>query len=450
MAADSFDVIGVGIGPLNLSLAALIDDAGRRLKTRFLERDSEFDWHRDMLIPGTDLQNSFTGDLVSPVDPTSQYSFLNYLKTKDRYWEFFNYEQFNIPRKEYNEYCRWVSERLENCRFDREVTTVSEDDDGAFVVRARNPETGERHEYRADNIVLGVGSRPYVPDELSGELGEGVFHSSQFLSRRAACLEADSITVVGSGQSSAEIFLNLLRAQEEHGYRLDWLTRSDGFYPVDPSKLTRELRTPDYMDYFYDLPREVSDGRVAQQDLLYKGISPGTSAAIFDTLYRRSIRNDVDVGMLSKTAVQSIESQSKGRYRLRCHQWEEDRLFRHDSEVVVLATGYHRPVPSFLEPVEDALVDASGRFSIDRDFEVETNGLAGRLFVQNDGMDAHGFNVADLSLCSHRNAVIINSIVGEEVYSVENGSRFQSFGVEQFVEESPNSELIEKVAFSTD
>jgi len=444
MNSTEHDVVGIGIGPSNLGLAALIDGAEADLDALFLEQKPEFRWHQDMLIEGAALMNSILGDLVTPVDPTNEYSFLNYLQSQERFWEFYNYENFNIPRKEYDKYCRWAANRIESCTFNRRVESVTETDGGDFLIEAREPDSEETFQYTASTIVLGVGTQPHVPEPLSGHPEEDVFHSSQYLQRRNRSLDADSITVIGSGQSSAEIFLDLLRKQEGHDYQLDWLTRSDGFYPVDPSKMTRELRTPDHIDYFYDLPTDVSKNRVGQQDLLYKGISPATSGAIYDTLYQRSVDGEPNVGMLAKTEITGIERASDDRYRLDCVHWEEEEQFWTESEVVVLATGYRRPTPTFLSPVMDDIeLVEEGAFDIAEDFSIVTDSLEGDIFIHNGGMHAHGFNTADLSIGAYQSATIINSVLGREVYSVHEGSRFQSFGTDQFLADSPASGLVE-------
>ena len=51
--------------------------------------------------------------------------------------------------------------------------------------------------------------------------------------------------------SAAEIFYDL--SQSRSG-KLHWFTRSTCFFPIDYSKLTLEMSTPDYIDYFYALP----------------------------------------------------------------------------------------------------------------------------------------------------------------------------------------------------
>lgn len=86
-AGEILDVVGIGIGPFNLSLTALLAEAGYD-RTVFLERKPRFSWHPGMLLEGTTLQVPFLADLVSLVAPTSRFSFLNYLQVHDRLYKF--------------------------------------------------------------------------------------------------------------------------------------------------------------------------------------------------------------------------------------------------------------------------------------------------------------------------------------------------------------------------
>lgn len=121
---DVYDVIGVGIGPFNLGLAALADSVPE-INALFFERNESFNWHPGMLIEGTTLQVPFLADLVSMADVTSKYSFLNYLQQHNRLYSFYFLEDFHIPRQEYNHYCRWVAEQLDPCRFGMNVESIS-------------------------------------------------------------------------------------------------------------------------------------------------------------------------------------------------------------------------------------------------------------------------------------------------------------------------------------
>jgi lysine N6-hydroxylase len=69
------EIIGVGAGPANLSLAALLISARERgltgLTSIFLEKNQRVLWHSGQMFPGTLMQTEFYRDLVTPVDPTS-------------------------------------------------------------------------------------------------------------------------------------------------------------------------------------------------------------------------------------------------------------------------------------------------------------------------------------------------------------------------------------------
>ncbi|MCP3380387.1 lysine N(6)-hydroxylase/L-ornithine N(5)-oxygenase family protein [Bradyrhizobium sp. CCGUVB4N] len=85
---DTLDVIGVGTGPFNLSLAALIEPT--RLRALFLEKREAFCWHPGRALPNSRLQVSPFKDCVTLVSPTSPYSFLNCLAQNGRLYSFIN------------------------------------------------------------------------------------------------------------------------------------------------------------------------------------------------------------------------------------------------------------------------------------------------------------------------------------------------------------------------
>jgi len=439
-AAQVHDVVGIGLGPFNLGLAAMLDGVEEPVDAAFLEREPEFHWHEGMLVEGTTLEVPFLADLVTLADPTNPHSYLNYLRETDRIYEFYFYETFQTPRREYDDYLRWVSERLDSTTFSREVTEVQWDEtQDCYVVTARHPETGDQFEYRGEHVALGIGSRPQIPEALQGHPEEDVFHTAYYRYNRERVLEADSVTVVGSGQSAAEVFQDLLDRQPEHDYRLDWLTRSDGFFPMEYSKLGLQHFTPEYEQYVYELPQSRKDELIPNQDLLYKGVDPETSTEIYDLLYRRSIGDrEPDVGMFAMTEVRDIASVG-GAYLLDCHQWQAEESFCHESEVVVLGTGYERPIPGFLEPLEDAITwDDQGRFSVTADHRLEID-VAGDVFLQNAELHTHGVGVPDLGLGCYRNTKFVNRLVGEEVHPEDVDTVYQDFAVDRFIDHAPGA-----------
>ena len=69
-----YDIIGVGIGPFNLGLAALLEPVAE-INALFLEQKTQFHWHPGLLIEGTTIQVPFLADLVTMADPSSRFSF---------------------------------------------------------------------------------------------------------------------------------------------------------------------------------------------------------------------------------------------------------------------------------------------------------------------------------------------------------------------------------------
>jgi lysine N6-hydroxylase len=402
-----YDVIGVGLGPFNLGLAALLDTV-EDVDALFFDDKDRFVWHPGLMLPDAEIQVPFLADLVTLADPTSRYSFLNYLHGQGRLYRFYFREHFHVLRREFEAYCRWVSEQLGSVRFGHRVDAIRPDGDG-WSVWSR----GE--EYRAKHVVVGVGCLPSLP-----AFAKGVTHSSKYLDVRERALAAGSVAVVGSGQSAAEIFADVL----EYGRgRVDWFTRSAGFLPMEYSKLGLEHFSPEYTAYFHALPEDKRDALRAGQDLLYKGMSAETSERIFDLLYTRSIDGEPDVRYSARCELRGVD----GRH-LRFHQLDQGIDFTHEADVTILATGYE-PAPI---PVPGHLLarDAAGRPVVELDYRLRlADGSPSTLFVQNGELHTHGVGAPDLGLGAHRNAVIVNALAGREVYAVRERNVFQSFGV---------------------
>lgn len=421
-----YDLAGIGVGPFNLGLAALCEPVSG-LDAVFLERRDSFDWHPGMMLEGAHLQVPFVADLVTLADPTSPYSFLNFLKQTGRLYRFYIRESFYPLRAEYNQYCQWVAGQLESVRLGTDVREITYHD-GVYTLSVRGPSGPEA--LRARRLVLGTGTSPYVPDAWDGISGAGglVLHNADYLSRKSELQQCSSITIVGSGQSAAEIYYELLQDIDAHGYELNWVTRSGRFFPLEYTKLTLEMTSPEYVDYFHRLVPEQRDGLVTSQKNLYKGISSELIDAIYDLLYTKSLTGIVDTRLLTHSALTSASwDASTGAHTLHLFHGEQGSSYSLDTEAVVLATGYTYREPAFLAGVQDRIErDASGRFAVARNYS--TGVEPGEIFVQNAELHTHGFVTPDLGMAAYRNSCILREICGHEIYPVERSIAFQHFG----------------------
>lgn len=434
------DLLGVGAGPFNLSLAALADGVPA-LRSAFYEQRAAFHWHPGLLIEGATLQVPFLADLVSLVEPTSAWSYLNYLKFRRRLFPFYFAERFHIHRSEFDDYLRWVSTELPSTRFGHRVDTVAWDaGQGAFAVEftrfgpdGETPTTGLAH---ARNLALGVGTAPYVPEplrELAQDPAVPVLHSADYLAQRDRLLAARHITVVGSGQSGAEVLLDLLRSRPDGAEGLTWLARTPAFAPMEYSKIGLEQFTPDYTRYFHGLPQATRDRLLPRQWQLYKGVSGDTLGDIHDELYRRSLGGDwPDVTLTPGIEVTGAATTGAGRIELSVEHGQQETRGRLATDAVVLATGYReRPVDGLLAALDPYTArDDAGRPQVDEAQRlVLAPEITGSVFVQNAERHTHGVGTPDLGLAAWRSAVIVNALTGKEFYPLPERTAFTTFGL---------------------
>jgi lysine N6-hydroxylase len=422
------DFVAVGIGPFNLGLACLTEPIDG-LEGVFLDKNSKFDWHPGMLLQDTTLQIPFMADLVTLADPTSPFSFLNYIKKQGRMYSFYIKENFLLLRNEYNQYCQWVTEQLPNLFFNTEVAHIQYNKkDAHYVVTSKCTLTDELKIYKARKLVLGTGTQPYVP-ECCKPLKGKAFHSSSYLKHKSLLQSKKSITILGSGQSAAEIFYDLLQDIETKGYQLNWITRSPRFFPLEYSKLTLEMTSPEYVDYFYNLPQDKKDYLIQNQKHLYKGINQDLIADIYDLIYTKQLTNDVKISLRTNSELTKAKyNENYDAFDLELHQIEQDKQYRHQTGALILATGYTYQKPEFVEGIADHIRwDDKNRYAVHRNYSIDKKGKD--IYIQNAELHTHGFVTPDLGMACYRNSFIIRELTGKEYYPIEKRIAFQQFEV---------------------
>lgn len=420
-----YDLIGIGIGPFNLGLAALTKPVAT-LDTLFLDQSDEFNWHPGLMLDEVTLQVPFMADLVTMADPTSPFSFLNFMKHTGRLYKFYIRESFFIFRKEYNAYCRWVLGQLDNCLFSRQVVKVTYEHP-VYVVIAKDTKSGVLSTWHTYKLVLGTGTSPYIPAGIARKTLDKVIHTSGYLYRKDQLIKQRSVTLVGSGQSAAEIFQDLL-PEVKNGLQLNWFTRSERFFPLENhTKLTLELTSPEYVDYFHALPAEQRKEVLARQNILFKGINSDLINQIYNSLYAMDLNEEeIKVALMANCRLNDIHVEENGTYCLHFTQAEQEKTFEINTDYVILATGYKYIEPEFLTGIASRIRrQADGNFDVQRNYTIDMAG--NEIFVQNAELHTHGISTPDLGMGAYRNSQIINQLTGRTVYAVEQKIAFQAF-----------------------
>ncbi|EPQ29420.1 uncharacterized protein PFL1_03175 [Pseudozyma flocculosa PF-1] len=265
---DIYDLLGFGYGPAHLALSIAlrenqdIQDAG--FKSHFVEKRGHFAWHPALLLPGSQLQVSPLKDLATLRDPTSTYTFFNFLHSHGRLAKYINKDQGVPSRREWTAYLAWAAKRMDEAvTYGHEVvaveplTLVGQPDAKAeklpvkvssgkggeaislFRVTLR-PSGGSDVTVRyARNISVAVGGIPRLPEPFQqpyaaqtpqADRAARIVHSGTYIPslaplepvlRRSAARRAERmggvtkdegrlrLAVLGGGQSSTEMLMNL-------------------------------------------------------------------------------------------------------------------------------------------------------------------------------------------------------------------------------------------------
>jgi lysine N6-hydroxylase len=413
------DVAGVGLGPFNLSAAALLDPFPE-ITARFFEREKEFHWHPGLLFPGATIQVSFLKDLVTLADPTSCYSFLAFLFANRRLYRFINANFARVTRVEFNQYFRWVANQLPSLEFGSEVKEISCNEE-SFIISLG------QHSVAARNIILGTGLQPMVPDCTVPHLGPTILHASRYLMQKPNTFQK-RVAVVGGGQTGAEIVCDLLSRDDVRPEMLYWISRRSNFLPLDDSPFTNELFTPNYSDYFYGLSSQDRLSILAEQKLASDGISNSLLERIYQLLYEAEFLTGQGRSCVlhPRCELTGMKASQRTGWALTLYNLLNCSLLPLEVDVVILATGsVFKPLPA-LQPILHLFHRDGKDIVINEDYSVRWDGPESlKIYLQNGARHCRGVADPNLSLMAWRSARIINGVMGRCVYDIaENASAF--------------------------
>ncbi|KAL8805518.1 MAG: hypothetical protein Q9182_001887 [Xanthomendoza sp. 2 TL-2023] len=403
-----YDLVCIGFGPASLAIAIALHDRGVNARVLYIEKQRSFIWHAGMLLPNARMQISFLKDLATLRDPTSKFTFINYLKSNNRLVAFTNLSTFLPLREEYNDYMSWCASHFEDqVHYGYETLSVAAIDDHerpitTWRITSRNTETDHMSTVTAQSVVIAIGGKPKIPIPLNG-LDSRVVHSSSYSTTVPQILKeawkAHSVAVIGGGQSSAEIFDDLQKRYPNSSVTL--FTGASALKPSDDSPFVNEVFDPERVDTFYNQPPESrQQSTLADKSTNYGVVRPELLDRLYEAMYQQRL-HEPDLSkwqfrIIAWQAVIGFEKVSDGdRIRLQLKNTSNGEIGVSDAsfDIAIMGTGYERKGhETLLESTKDLLQEDN--FAVERNYKIKYRKDAVRedcgIWLQGCCEDTHG------------------------------------------------------------
>ena len=417
----TYQLLGVGFGPAAISLATLFEEETNietnfHKNVKFFEKNENPSWHSQFLLPGTSINHHYLTDLVTPRNPLSRFSFINYLHEKERFYQFCYLDNL-ISRAEWSDYIVWVAKKLDNfVEYSQEITNIEYDKICKnFVVYSKD------NSYLSKNLFIATGLYPNIPEIFQNINSDKIFHSSTFLSSIQK-LKTDFVTdknkrptflVVGSGQSAIEA-INFIK--NNFSDAIIYSThRSVGFKLKDTGHTSNAIYFPEETDYFYHLDSTAKDK--AFQDMKsadYGNVSRVTSHQFYWNMYEEVVRSgETNIKIINrKTPIKIRKIGDKMEVTFKdVYKEEYDTI---DVNSIILCTGYSQEkIPRTLQSLEHELViSEDGRVVVNRDYSLQTKNNIGNIYISGMSETTHGISdTQSFSIMAIKALYIFNSML---------------------------------------
>ena len=417
------DILGIGFGPANIALAIALEELAPSLTVQFLETRLGPLWQPNMLIPGSDIQNHPLRDLVTPRNPRSRYSFINFLFENQRLYEHLNLPLHYPLRLEYAQYVTWVAKFFDdqvtyNCEALSIETVEISGENGTthfFKVIAANSQI-----YYARSLVLAPGRTPNIPFPFTSLADNRIHHSNQYLPTLKDAIERTGgecrMAVIGGSQSAVEI---LLHASDYTGVKeIVGYTRNFSYRQKDTSPFSEEVYFPEFVDKYYRASPEHKTW--LRNELIHTNYSASDSDVLhrlYIKQYEKRLNNTLDMTLKTRHSIIDCEPQADGIILKSWDALDRQALVK-KFDLIILATGFlnlglgaqEEPCPPLLASMIANRDQPSAMIKIARDYRIDLNGTL-PAYLNGLCESSHGMGDAgSFSLLALRSQTIVNSL----------------------------------------
>lgn len=385
-----------------------------------IERRESAVWHPGLEFEDSTLQVSLFKDLAFLRNPSSPFTFFSFLREKELLYQYIHTNNLYPSRKLFSDYLVWVSHKFHRqISFGKEVTGIRYCGDQLgtprFVVVVRDTATGSVSETVTDDLVLGLGHEPHIPENLAVDT-DRVVHSNRFLHCvDEGRLKRDArVAVVGGGQSAGEIVRYLLRRPDVA--EITVIGRRHLFTQTDDNPFVNDLYTYPRSLEFAGLPDEGRRRFLCDiKNTNFSSVTQDVLRDIYGLVFEDRTWGRDRLRLCSYTEIVSVGKNADG-LRL------EIKASGHapaicDFDLLVCATGFtNNRHLKLLRPLglgaQDRDIPVNGSFEVELDFPARPRrGLTGpRLFLMNHSLRTRGPTEHTLAGLAERAGVVADAL----------------------------------------
>jgi lysine N6-hydroxylase len=405
-----YHTVGVGAGPANLSLAALFESSTTE-RIALFDRQSGPYWHNRLLHSGVRMQTSWLKDLVSLVAPRHELTFLNYLVTTGRTYALMNAQFDVIPRLEYVRYLAWAAAKLKNVHYGVDIDRISFGEGGFRVY------SGGRAVARSENLVIGIGSAPVIPDGFKGLPSERAFIADDLADRLPGMRERldAPVAVVGGGQTGLEAVMKLLG----QGFTdIKWFGRRLWFDTIDDSPNANDVYRPAHVMALQRLSPPTRRQIIERLNPTGDALTPGAMR----TLYQANYDGMLELGRFPAVLypARDVKTGVLDGDEIVLTARTPEKTEEHRVRYAVIATGRRNVDVPFDDDLRERVeFGDDGELVTEPDYSVRWKGMNGhKMFALNRARYNQGLTDANLTLLPVRAAIVLNSMFDREMFSI--------------------------------
>ncbi|MCE3268551.1 MAG: lysine N6-hydroxylase/L-ornithine N5-oxygenase family protein [Burkholderiales bacterium] len=416
------DFIGIGFGPANIALAIQLQENNLedKLKYLFIDNNKDSLWQREMLISGTDIQNVPVRDLITPINPRSYYSFINYLHKNDRYFKYYGTGLAYPLRQDYAMYINWCASHFKHIvHYQETVINIDIAECGSHYIVQTNLAT-----YCTKIVIMATGRSLFVPEVFNNIPENKLITINNFISKISELhreLEY-KFAVVGASQSAAEIFLKL--ADTFYNSNVHSYIRKFSFVVRDSSPFSYEVFLPEFIDEYYKADDKT---KISLNNHLRRTNYSSADIEVLDKInikmYEESLSNNYRIEIKRNSEI--LETSYNGKnITIKSRNTVNNSIHVLDYDFVIVCTGFRdlgknedkEYLPPLLEKFASKLVLNYDKESMTRyiseDYELYFDGINKPVYLNGLCETSHGMGDAgSFGLISIRVNKIMNSLI---------------------------------------